>query len=65
MTETNGPRTENGYIFFFHPSIILSPTRYNNNDTRKMIQITYRDKGGVIGGDWYAVIRILLPHWLG
>ena len=43
---------------FFHPSILLSPTRYDNNETRRMNRITYRDKGGVIEGNWYAVMGI-------
>ena len=64
-TETNERRTDNRYSFLFHPSIILSPKRYDNNETRRMIRITYRDKGGKIGGTCYAVIRILLPHWIG
>ena len=56
MPETNEQRTENGYIFFFHPSILLSPTKYNNNNMRQMIQIIYRDEWGTIGGTWYAII---------
>ena len=29
----------------------LIPTRYDYNDTRRMIRITYRDEGRMIGGD--------------
>ena len=50
---------------FFHPSILLIPTRYNYYNTRKMIQIEYGYKGRKIAETWYAVKSISLPRWLG
>ena len=58
MPDTNERRTDSGYSFFFHTSIVLSPTRYDSNYTTQMIKITYREKGGSIRETWYAVIMI-------
>ena len=65
MPEMNEQRTDNGYMFFFHPSTLPSPKRYDNYDTRQVIRITYIDGGGEIGGTWYAVMIIPLTRWLG
>ena len=50
IKKTNKRRTDNGYSFFFHPNILLRPTRYDNNDTRRMIQLTYREEPLLLNG---------------
>ena len=51
--------------FFLSSHNYLIPSRYDYDDTRRMIRVTYRDEGWKIGGNWYAVIRNLLPRWIG